>query len=63
MRTWWSIWLGESDSRGIKRAKIDVLNVDPNVGNGAALAKKIARLERDEERIIEAREIAAEAAL
>lgn len=45
------IWLGESESRGIKRAKFDVLSVDPNSGTGAALARKLAKLEAIEAKI------------
>ena len=45
------VWLGESDSRGIKRAKLEVFNVDPTTGSGAALERTLRRLERDEARI------------
>lgn len=45
-------WLGESESRGIKRAKIEILSVDPATGNGAALERKLRWLEQQEAIII-----------
>jgi hypothetical protein len=45
------VLIGESKALGAKRAKLELFNLDPNVGSGRALKATLVRLERDQDKL------------